>query len=170
MPGADAYEHLKDLMGRYRTQSLFFEMRNPAYPAPFTLKDRDHKGSLSMYRIYMEIGDPTEYAQAIGLLGSHEHWEILSSRKWFKPYIERWRSELKTKIESERFREMKEVAENAKGTPQGIQATKWLAERYGEKVRTKRGRPSKAEKEAAIKEHIEEETILKEEAQRLGLS
>ena len=118
----------------------------------------------------MEIGDPTEYTQAMSLLGSYEHWEILTTRGWFKPHIDQWREELKVKLESDRYREMKDMVDNHAGTPQAIQATKWLAERYGEKAPTKRGRPSKAEKEAALKEHIEEETILKEEAERLGLA
>lgn len=169
MSGEDAYALLKDSMGRLRTQSLFYEMRNPSYPSPFTLKDKDHQGSISMYRKYMEIGDPTEYTQALALLGSQKHWEVLTSREWFKPYIERWRSELKIKFESDRYLEMKNVAENQGGTPQGLQATKWLAERYGERPAPKRGRPSKAEKAQALKEEVEEEQILAEEAQRLGL-
>jgi hypothetical protein len=122
-----------------------------------------------MYRKYMEIGDPTEYTQAIGLLGSWEHWKMLTSAGWFQPYIEKWRQELKVKFESDRFRDMQEVAETQKGTPQGVSATKWLAERYSESKPTKRGRPSKAEKTRALKASLEEDELLKEEAERLGL-
>ena len=168
--GADAYDHLKDVMGRFRTQSLFTEMKVKSYPAPFTLKDKDYKGALSMYRLYMEYGDPTEYSQAIGLLGSLRHWELLTSRDWFKPYITRWRDELRVRTESERFKEMKNINKTIPGTPQAIQATKWLAERYGEKKPApKRGRPSKDEKDVALRQMIEEETTLLEEALRLGL-
>ena len=122
-----------------------------------------------MYRKYMEIGDPTEYSQAIGLLGSWEHWKTLTSTAWFKPYVEAWRAELKVKFESDRYQEMLDVADTQKGTPQGIQATKWLAERYSTPKAPKRGRPSKAEKKAALKEHTEEQDLLKEERDRLGL-
>ena len=122
-----------------------------------------------MYRKYMEIGDPTEYSQAIGLLGSWEHWQTLCAAEWFKPYVEKWRAELKVKFESERYREMQEVAETHKGTPQGVQATKWLAERYSDPAKPKRGRPSKAEKKAALKESLKEDELTTEEAQRLGL-
>jgi hypothetical protein len=167
--GADAYEHLKDTVGRLRTQSLFYEMRSPKYPAPFTLKDRDHEGRVSMYRIYMEIGDPTEYQQALALLGSWKHWKQLTSTDWFETYVSRWREELKTKFESARYEEMVEVAKTQKGTPQGVQATKWLAERYTQRDKPVRGRPSNAEKAKYLKNASEEDKLLKEEAERLGL-
>ena len=169
LPDADAYACLKDTVGRFRTQSLFVETPHPDYPAPFTLKTYDHKGGISMYRKYMEIGDPTEYRIAVGLLGSWEHWAHLCECTWFKPYVEKWRNELAVKFESDRYQEMLDVAEMQKGTAQGVQATKWLAERYSTPAKPKRGRPSKAEKKAALKEATEEETLLKEEAQRLGL-
>lgn len=168
LPDAGAYDHLKDSQGRFRTQSLFVEYKHDKYPAPFTLKEYDHRGSLSMYRKYMEIGDPTEYSMAIALLGSWRHWKMLTASQWFKPFITQWRKELKTKFESDRYREMVEVAKTQGGTPQGIQATKWLAERYSE-PQTKRGRPSKSEKAQALKEEKEEEALLREEAERLGL-
>ena len=169
LPDADAYASLKDSIGRPRTLSLFWEHRLDKYPAPFTLKPYDHQGRISMYRKYMEIGDPTEYSQAIGLLGSWEHWQVLTSAPWFKPYVDKWREELKVKFESDRYREMQEVAETHKGTPQGVQATKWLAERYSDPSKPKRGRPSKAEKKAALRESLKEDELLSEEAERIGL-
>ena len=169
--GAAAYSLLKDSMGRFRTLSLFYESRHPDYPAPFTLKDQEHKGRTSMYQKYMEIGDPTEYSQAIGLLGSWKHWVQLTSTQWFKPYITRWRDELRVKFESDRYREMREVASKQAGTPQGVQASKWLAQRYSTTPdKPKRGRPSKAEKAQHLKEEIDEQHLLQEEADRLGLS
>ena len=169
LTSADAYNTLKDSMGRFRTQSLFIEMKNSKYPAPFTLKDSPHKGAVSMYEKYMELGDPTEYTQAIALLGSWRHWEALTARDWFKPYVDRWRSELRVKFESDRFREMEDVVKTMKGTTQGVAAIKWLAERYSSKQKLKRGRPSKNERARALKEATEEETMLLEEASRLGL-
>ena len=168
--GAEAYDLLKDSMGRYRTQSLFWENRHPDYPAPYTLKNKAHQGRISMYERYMEIGDPTEYTQAIALLGSWEHWVLLTKCKWFQQYIQAWREELRVKFESDRFRQMEEVAEKQKGTPQGVAATRWLAERYSSPApKTKRGRPSKDEKNALLKEAADEDRLLLEESQRLGL-
>ncbi len=165
-----AYSTLKDSMGRNRTKSLFIEEKHPKYPAPYTLKPYHHKGSMSMYLKYMEIGDPTEYSQAQALLGSWDHWQQLTNANWFKPYITKWRQELKVKMESDRFLEMKDVAENQAQTPSGIQATKWLAERYGEKETPTRGRPSQAEKTKAVRQAVEEEQLLQEERDRLGLA
>ena len=169
LPPRDAFETLKDSQGRFRTKSLFVEMKHPDYSAPYTLKDYDHKGSMSMYQKYMAIGDPTEYEQAIALLGSWKHWKLLTASKWFQEHVNQWRAELKIKFESDRYQEMIDVAEKSAGTPIGIQATKWLAERYSDKKTITRGRPSKAEKKAALNRELEEDELLKEERERLGL-
>ena len=169
LPDAAAYEHLKDSMGRFRTQSLFVEHKHEKYPAPFTLKDYDHNGGMSMYQLYMNASDPTEYTQAIALLGSWKHWQLLCNTEWFKPIVAGWRDELKVKFESDRFREMIDVTTTCKGTPQGVSATKWLAERYSRVTSPKRGRPSKAEKAQNLRKDSEEDQLLKEEAARLGL-
>jgi len=163
------YDALKDKMGRYRTLSLFWENRNPDYIAPFTLKDRDHKGRISMYRKYMEYADPTEYEFAIAILGSWKHWKVLCNAEWFKPYVTEWREELKTRMESQRRQEMEQILETSPGTPMAVQATKWLAQRYGEAAPKKRGRPSNHEKSALLKEEAAEEKLLEEDAERLGL-
>ena len=159
------YEHLKDSMGRFRTLSLFVEHKLDSYPAPFTLKDYDHKGAMSMYLKYMEYSDPTEYSFALGMLGSWKHWELLTSSEWFSPYVTQWRKELKQKLAYERFKEMLEQAE----TKGNIQATKWLDEKYGLRPAPKRGRPSKAEKAAHLKEVEDEKALIREEAARLGI-
>ena len=168
LPEAAAYEHLKDTMGRFRTQSLFVEHKHESYPAPFTLKPYDHRGAKSMYILYMDAGDPTEYTQAIAMLGSWRHWTILTNTQWFKPIVMEWRDELKVKFESDRYREMVSVTEECKGTPQGVSATKWLAERYSKVSKPKRGRPSKIEKAASLQHDKEEDALVAEEAQRLS--
>lgn len=169
---AAAYASLKDKMGRFRTQSLFIEYKNDKYPAPFTLKDVDHKGAVSMRMTYLDISDPTEYSTAIALLGPQgwRHWCLLVECKWFKPHIKRWRNELKMKFESDRFQEMQLVAINQNGTPAGVAATKWLADRYSNKGSSpKRGRPSQDEKDALLREESAEDQLLAEEATRIGL-
>ena len=169
LPGAVAYDTLKDSMGRFRTLSLFVENKHEKYPAPYSLKPYNHRGAMSMYQIYMDVGDPTEYTQAIALLGSWKHWTLLSECEWFKPLLKEWRNELETKFESDRFLEMEDVAKTHKGTPQGVSATKWLAERYSTVRKPKRGRPSKAEKKAALIEETEDDKLHQEDAERLGL-
>jgi len=167
------FDEMKDPMGRYRTESLFVERNTKLkYPSYFTLKRRDYKGHISMYRKYMEIADPTEYQVAIKLLGSWEHWLALNKSKWFKGEVAAWRAELKIKLESERYNEMIAVLENPSSTETAkIQATKWLATRYGEKSSTvtKRGRPSKEEVASLAKQLATEEDELSEDALRIGL-
>ena len=157
---------MKDKMGRFRTVSLFVENKLPGYVAPYTLKDYDHKGAMSMYLKYMEYSDPTEYSVALGLLGSWKHWQALTSADWFKPYVEQWRAELKQKLAYERFTEMADAATKKKD----LRATKWLDEKYGIRPVSKRGRPSKQEKAAHLKEVADEHAMIKEEAERLGLN
>jgi hypothetical protein len=164
-----AYDTLKDTMGRFRTKSLFVEHKHDKYPAPYTLKPYNHKGAMSMYKKYMEIGDPTEYTQAEVLLGGWEHWETLCASEWFTEIVGKWRAELKVKMESDRWLEADETARNQSGTPAGMSATKWLSDKYGAKVAPKRGRPSKAEKVLALNEYIEDNELTEEDAERLGL-
>ena len=68
------YTKLKSDNGHYLTQGLFYEYRHHTKLPyiPYTLRERDYKGYLSMYRIYMECD--TEYEAAQVLLNSWEHW------------------------------------------------------------------------------------------------
>jgi hypothetical protein len=160
---------LKDSQGRFRTQSLFWESRHPDMKPVFTMKKREHEGCISMYEKYMEIADPTEYQVAIRLLGSWDHWQKLCRLPWFKEMADEWRAELKIRMASDRYYEMAETARDHKGQPNGIQATKWLSEQYGEKPQSKRGRPSKAEKEAALKQAASDMQDLEDDALIIGL-
>jgi hypothetical protein len=168
-PGPEVFDSFKDSQGRFRTQSLFIEYPHESYPAFFTLKKQDKKGAISMYRKYMEIGDPTEYQVAIQLLGSWDHWQALTRTKWFRTHLTGWRKELKARMESDRYYEMVDK-KNDPGAL-GIQATKWLAERYGgssDKV-AKRGRPSKEEKAAHLRRLSEEADDINDDARRIGV-
>ena len=170
--GPEIFDSFKDTQGRFRTQSLFIETPHESYPAYFTLKKSDHtkngKVYTSLYRKYMEIGDPTEYQMAIRLFGSWDHWLALTKSKWFGEHLTGWREELKTRLESDRYFEMDQVAKTCSLQPQGIQATKWLAERYGDTATAKRGRPSKAEKAKHLRKLQDESEDLKEDAKRIG--
>jgi hypothetical protein len=170
LAGSDVFDSFKDSQGRYRTQSLFIETPHESYPAHFTTKTynvvKNGKTYYSMYQKYMEIGDPTEYQVALRLLGSWDHWQALCKSKWFMELLTGWRSELKVRMESDRYFEMVGKVHDEKI---GTQATKWLADRYGEKSVLKRGRPSKAEKDAHLKRLTSEQDETKEDAQRLGL-
>ena len=78
--------------GTMLTRGLFTETRHKReIPATYTLKDHEHKGFPSMYKIYMECD--TEYEASQILLGSWKHWQTLCNAPFFKKYIDAWREE-----------------------------------------------------------------------------
>ena len=135
----------------------------------FTLKDHDHKGYLSLYRLYMEMEDPTEYEFANTYLGGWVHWELLCRASWFIPYVTRWRLELDLKMKSQAIKKIKEVAKQ--NSPNMFQANKMLIERAWEaktpKTSTKRGRPSTEEVQGELNRVVEEERQIDEDWNRL---
>ena len=113
--------------------------------ALFTLKRKDTNNLPSLFRLYMELNDPTEYEVATQLFESWEHWERITNNKQIQPYIAEMREELAKKLESEGVaRLIKEVQTNGKNA---YQAAKYLAERgwSSSPKPTKRGRPSKTD-------------------------
>lgn len=124
-------------------KGLFFE-QTPADKSTvvYTLKDQDHEGYPSLYRLYMETNDPTEWRFATTYLDGWEHWEMLCRCTWFTPYVERWRRELQLRLASQSLaRIMAEAKTNSK---ESFVANKYLLERgWMPKDSNKGGRPSK---------------------------
>jgi hypothetical protein len=138
---------LKGSNGKFLTESLFWETsrdRN-TYKPHFTLKPLAHKGYPSLKLLYLQYQDPTEYTFAIGVFGSWQHWELLTSLDWFKPHIEEWRKELTVLLQSSAARAALDVLSDADAPA----ATKMQAARYiadqGWKPKAQKGRPKKAE-------------------------
>ena len=161
-------EYLKDAQGRFRTQSLFWESRNPSFPAVFTTKDRDHQGALSLHRLYMEISDPTEYLFAIKCFGSWKHWQALSSTNWFKPTVLEWRAELDAKLRAEAVKEMKRIASEGESDSARASASRWLASKgYKGGGSPTRGRPSKEETEGRLKQELRHLKLVDDDFDRI---
>jgi hypothetical protein len=133
----------KDKMGRYITQGLFIDFRYDETFAVYTLEDEDktYKGNLypSLKRLYLEEEDPTEYNFANKYLFGWEHWNVLKNNKELYKHIEKWEEELEVKMRAKGVHSMLKMAEGS-----NFNAAKWVAD--GQWT-TKRGRPSKAEKE-----------------------
>ena len=131
------YDKLINASGCYMTQSLFYEFRfsTGSEYMPFCLKERDYKGHISVYRVFMECD--TEYEAAMILLNSWKHWQVLCNAPWFAKELKKWREE----------REIREAAigkavlikEAEKGN---ITAAKSLIDLSGKR---KAGRPTKLE-------------------------
>lgn len=136
------------------TQGLFWEnCYTDKDSAVYTLKDEDYKGCPSLYRLYIETGDLTEYEFATKHLDGWEHWLLLQKCTWFQPYLARWREELFVSIQS---KELRRVQEHAKAG--NITSSKYLLERGWEPKNTK-GRPTKDQihKEATRQANLQTE-------------
>lgn len=157
-------------------RGLFFEetLTSDKSTVLYTLKDRDHMGFPSLYRLYMALSDPLEHEFAETYFECWEHWEQLCECEWFKPLISRWRKELDLVIRSTALKMIREEAES--GTANSYQANKLLLqggwkgkEPLDEETGRKRGRPSKAEILKAADELARDSTQILKDAQRLGL-
>jgi len=139
----EAFRNTKGV--RYLKQLFYETTLEDKTTVIYTLKNRDHKGYLSLYRLYLELGDLTEYQFASTYLDGWDHWERLTKCEWFIPYITRWRTELSLKIESEILQRFAQIAQNpsAEGA---FQANKILLDRVRKaKGSVKRGRPTQDE-------------------------
>jgi 5-methylcytosine-specific restriction endonuclease McrA len=154
------YSVLKDTGKRPRTRSLFKEMwattKNQDYPPIFTLRgDDDVDGLISLKRIYLDLGDPTEYRVAKAVFNDLRHWRKLCQQSWFTDYLNEWRKELRAKLRSEATEKLLEA-----GTGGNVQALKavvtedFLFHSYldSEEPRRKQrvGRPSKEPEDTSI--------------------
>ncbi len=131
--------------GLHLTQKLFLELSyHDTEGVIYTLKDQDHRGYPSLYRLYMEMEDLTEYEFANAHLDGWKHWEQITSAPWFRPYIVRWRKELELKIKARALRAI--MAEAAADTKYSFAANRYLVDKgWVERPEGKRGRPSSKE-------------------------
>lgn len=162
----------KDEMGRYRTQSLFWELRHENYEAHFTLKDydieRDGKHYVSLKKLYMAYDHIPgfEYDFALDTLGSWDHWNKLcnDSIPLIKDTIKAWRDELDVRLKAQGLKALIQASRD--NDPKGVQAAKYLAEKG---YQVKRGRPSKEEVERELKHSAKSRKDLETDLERIGL-
>lgn len=143
----------KDSQGKWLTQSLFLEFKWNE-DALYTLgdSDKEYKGRIlpSIKRLYIELGDVTEYEFANEHFGGWNHWKKLRGNKAIAKHIDEAKDELELKLMATG---VKQIIEHAKGD-KGYQAAKWLADR-GWDTR-KAGRPSKDEVEGELKKQAQD--------------
>lgn len=153
MNGGPSKNVFKNASGAQYLRGLFYETTlADKSTVVYTLKNEDHLGYRSLYRMYMESGDLTEYKFAVQALDGWDHWEALTQCSWFKPYIDAWRRELEIKVRSQALAKISAMASTVtseKLLPLSFQANKYLLDggwKTGDN--RKAGRPSKQ----AIKE------------------
>lgn len=133
------HQRVRDTRGKFLTLSLFSETcpHDSLYEPLYTLQEQDKPGLPSARRIYLDLADPTEYAPAMALLGSWEHWQALCRASWFQRYIQAWRSELDIKLKSRAMEIAKALSHGNDST--ALSAAKWLHSQLH--PTPKRGRP-----------------------------
>lgn len=152
-------------------KGLFFEQTNSdKSTVQYTLKDTDHKGFPSLYRLYMELDDPTEWEVAQKLVDGWEHWEMLCACNWFKPYVERWRREVELRMKSKALARIKSEAKT--NSKESFMANRYLIEKGWEPKEGQskgRGRPSKEEIKRAANEIASTNDRLSQDFERLQI-
>lgn len=150
-------------------KALFFETTlSDKSTVVYTLKDQDHLGYPSLYRLYMEVNDPTEYRFATQYLDGWEHWEMLCRCSWFQPYVERWRREMEIRMKSSALAKI--MAEAKSGGKEAFSANKYLIEKGWEpKEASRRGRPTKDDIKQAASEIALTNSRLNDDFERISL-
>ena len=149
-------------------KGLFFETTTTPDTVVYTLKDRDHNGFPSLYRLYMESADDTEYLFATAHLDGWEHWEMLCRCAWFEPFVARWRKELFLQKTAKILKNIEAEATNPQSKNHFV-ANKLLLDREweGKVPKGKRGRPSKEEVAGELKREAEDARRQKDDLARI---
>lgn len=149
--------------GQFLTKALFLEESySDLKHVQFTLQDEDHRGYRSLYKLYKLCSDPTEIEFAKRYLGGWEHWQLLCSLSWFKPYVSRWREELELEIRSRALANVLEVSKDPEHKF-NYEANKYLLSGMWKtkEEKSKVGRPTKE----AIREQANNLFLLEKETQ-----
>lgn len=160
----------RNSQGTRYTSSLFLErVGEDKTSCVYTLREEDHLGYPSLYKLYLQTEDLTEYTFAMQHLDGWSHWEALKEAEWFKPYIERWRRELATLLESRHLAKVQEIADG--DGKDRLTAARYLLERAEKAAGAKtRGRPTKAASQAELNHRASEAEWTTEDLKRLGLN
>lgn len=172
---------MKDSRGSYRTKTLFVELSDvthfgdgtPCVPV-YTLDEVDQGPYYSFKKMYLDIGDPTEYKQAELMLGSTDHWEKLISSKdpSIVSLIKSCRKALAMKLESMAFAAILDEGLSSDKAAVRVTAFKQVLSEAKElnedKSKRKVGRPAKNPLGKDDKELNEEEKNLIKDLQRIN--
>lgn len=162
----DPNNKFRNSLNKLYGKELFVEFNTVPGVALYTLQKHDYLGCLSLYRLYIEMADLSEYDFANKYFDGWKHWEMLSAAGWLKPYIEEWRQELEVKIKARAIANVIAIS-NSDGKDK-LSASKYIAERGWEKKTTRRvGRPEKEPDVLTDAQKIYEEELLEEDAKRV---
>lgn len=168
-------ELFRNSVGQLYTRRVFLETSynlNDRSMIQYTLTDRDHPdGYVSLYRLYMEAEDPTEFRFAETYLDSFEHWKLICATEWFKPIVARWRKSLEAKIRQQIVDRVISISKDDTHKNQFEALKVMLQGSWKEKEETRKaGRPSKEEIKGHLVKEAEEDKMVQEELNRLGVN
>lgn len=154
--------------GRRVTRSLFYEgwiSYRPNVTPKWTLEYEDREtpefGVLpSIYKVYMAVGDPTEYEFTQAANIPWDVWISITGNKDLMVYIQRWRDELDAKIRSETLKKARAAVES--GTASAAVLKYVTSKEYEGVERQTVGRPKKPAK-------VKPKDDFDKDAERLGL-
>jgi hypothetical protein len=162
-------DQMRDVEGRFRTQSLFWETstKREKYPPLFTLKDKESKGLPSLRQIYFtyEHLPEHEYEFALDVFGSWELWNKIATESTVRHHIVEWRKELEMKVRASAMKAMIQSALN--DGSKGAATAKYLSEAGWRG--TARGRPTKEELQRELKVQAGIAKEFEADLERIGL-
>lgn len=132
--------------GQRYTKALFYETAEDRSTALYTLKDRHWEANgvsyPSLFLLYLEERDPTEYNFAMKYFESYDHWLQIADAPFLRDLLPRWRRDLETLIRAEALEVLRKDA--ASGSRSATASAKFLVER-GWAPKQEKGRPTKAQ-------------------------
>lgn len=163
----------RNSQGQLWTERLIWEVANTTkINVLYTLGREDRtegeKVIRSLYRLYMEIADPTEYTFAVTCFEGWDHWLQITETYWMKPLLVSWRRELEVKLRSAA---LNRIITAASGTGKEAAAlNRFIVERGYDTPRSTKGRPSKSDIAQAAHDQAQASMSTTEEAKRVGLN
>ena len=159
----------KDSMGRWRINSLFWELRTNEtdYPPIFTIKESTYNGYPSLKEIYFSYDHVPfhEYEFAMDVFGSWEHWKAITNSSSCKDMMTNWRDELTIRNKARAVKQIIAIAREDSAT--GLSAARYLSD---EGFLPKRaGRTTKEEKIRQQKIDAGVHTELNDDFKRMSL-
>lgn len=172
-------EEMKTATGAKITQQLFIEVGYNLDNAVYTLQDEDReykdKYLYSLKRLYMDIGDTTEYEFAMTCFCNWQHWVRIRDNVAIKTALAKcgypngfddWADELEVMQRSKGIRAVQAIADDETGA-KAFQAAKYVAEAGWKKRRA--GAPTKEEKVRLTKVQVGIDKSIEDDADRLGI-
>jgi hypothetical protein len=161
------------LSRKLKIKDIFLE-REYDTSCEYTLKDEDftYQGKVfpSLYKLYIDFEDITEYDFALKYIGTYKTWETLCNSVFFKEYIAQWRKELELKLRARALNNIRYMASDDVDKNR-FTANKLLLDKgwvVKENNQSKRGRPSKEEILSHADMLAQTEQKIKEDFERIN--